>query len=821
MATVPAQVAPEVAPAGAAPGRFQQINATPADAGPGIGAGLQTLGQGALQAADFFGQVAADDAANQYQEQVNALMYGKPGAMVKGPDGQEVPDTGYMGLKGRAALDARPDVERKMQEALKALQGGLKTPKSQLQFDNFSRRFKAITDAQVGNHARSQANVYAAGVNKAQGALALEEIGANPEDPAKMAEALERLKSARIKQAQLEGGGPELIDYAVRSSLRDGLAAQLTAIGAKDPVRALSILEKNREVAGSLYDNLYGQFRARADLQMGQEYADDIVGRQLPLQAGDDTLSTLRHFEGFITRAKWDMNHHRVGYGSDTVTREDGRIEKVTENTVVTKEDAERDLIRRATLSQNAVRRAVGDEAWGALDNRTKASLTSIAYNYGDNGIPKAVIEAAKTGDKTKIAEAILSLRGHNDGINRRRREIEAANVLNERGSMPDQAEVLKRIDSNPDLSPQAKAAATARANHIFAAQHNQQVAQKAEFEGRVQDSTAEALQTGGTSKPVPYEDFVRQYGQSAGTVKYRDYQADLQFAADRQSFETMPEGQIQARIDSLMPEPGVEGFAHRMQQVERLRKYAIDLEKQRRDDPGGAVSRQAPVKAALAQYDPRNPATFKPVALARQAAQEALGIEKPYQSPITKAEALKLTIPMATMLPGQEKETITRVAKQFTDMFGDQAEQAFSYAMRARKMDTETAQIAGRLAMKMSKGEVISSADAAALDDARAMDAAEMAMGSSRPGAPPLPPRPPRATPRVIGNPEDMDDPMAAAGGDIAARNIPPAAIRFLLENPGQAADFDKKYGQGRARKIIEQYGRPMNMNVGGGGGG
>ncbi len=35
----------------------------------------------------------------------------------------------------------------------------------------------------------------------------------------------------------------------------------------------------------------------------------------------DQATGLLRNFEGFISKAQWDVNAHRVGYGSDTITR--------------------------------------------------------------------------------------------------------------------------------------------------------------------------------------------------------------------------------------------------------------------------------------------------------------------------------------------------------------------------------------------------------------------------------------------------------------------------------------------------------------------
>lgn len=809
------QLVPEVQPQGTTPDRYTRVSSQPADFGPGIGGGLQALGQGAMQMGEFFGKAAADDAANQYQEGVQKILTGDPNVQVQGPDGKMVQDTGYLGLKGRAALDARPDVERRIDELRRTLGGGLKSLKSDLEFDNYTRRFKAITDAQVGNHARVQANVYASHVNSATAKIALDEIAANFDNPEKMQEATQRLIGARVKQAELNGGGPELTEEALKGALRDGLSAQLQAIAVKDPARAIRVLEKNREVAGAQFDNLYNSFRARADQQIGTEYADRVVGSATSLQDGSDTLATLRHFEGFRNTAYWDKNAWRTGYGSDTVTRADGTVEKVTESTVVTKEDAERDLVRRAGMSQGQVRKSIGDEAWGKLDARARASLTSVAYNYGH--LPDAVAKAARTGDTEAVANSILGLAGHNAGINARRRAIEAANVRGKVGpegrpSLAEQGMIMNEIEADESLSPQAKAAAVAQVNRTYRASRDEQIRQKTAFESSVKDSTAEAMQTGETSNPIPESRFMQQYGDVEGPVKYREYVNEVQFGADKHAFETMSNLDIQTTIDARMPAPGTPGYAHQIGKVERLRKYADELQKQRREDPAGSVTRLPAVKAV--PYDPRKPETFRAVAAARLAAQETLGIEPEYRSPITKAEALDLTIPLRTMLPGQERDTMMGVAKKFEAMFGDYSEQAFSYAMRAMKVDVETAQLAGRLAKKMALGQPITVNDAASADAAAERDAATKAVEGDRDlggftGGRVAPSRPPRAGPRVIGNPEELD-PTDPGAGRVELPNVPPGAIQFLLQNPAMTADFDKKYGAGRAKQILERFKGP-----------
>jgi GH24 family phage-related lysozyme (muramidase) len=135
----------------------------------------------------------------------------------------------------------------------------------------------------------------------------------------------------------------------------------------------------------------------------------------------------VRNLEGYQENAYYDVNAYRTGYGSDTVTKADGTVVKVTESTMVTRADAERDLARRLNDFTAKSERKVGAESWSALDETTRAALTSIAYNYGS--IPDRLMPAIKSGDKETIALAVEKLAGDNEGINRDRRMQEAAAI--------------------------------------------------------------------------------------------------------------------------------------------------------------------------------------------------------------------------------------------------------------------------------------------------------------------------------------------------------------------------------------------------------
>lgn len=150
--------------------------------------------------------------------------------------------------------------------------------------------------------------------------------------------------------------------------------------------------------------------------------------------AGESAAAQMiKGFEGFITKAKWDVNHYRAGFGSDTVTRANGVIEKVTKDTVVTLADAQRDLERRLVEFQDGIQSAIGVETWKSLNDAQQAALTSIAYNYGS--LPKRIVAAIQSGGGPEVvAQAIAALGGDNGGINRGRRKEEAQAFLNGSG---------------------------------------------------------------------------------------------------------------------------------------------------------------------------------------------------------------------------------------------------------------------------------------------------------------------------------------------------------------------------------------------------
>ena len=209
--------------------------------------------------------------------------------------------------------------------------------------------------------------------------------------------------------------------------------------GMKEPDEAkrTEMIRTGRRLIGNLASAGYiDETRAQAlDKGWVKGYVVGVLEKQDPRErimalerfqgsAADRAMQVLRSKEGFRDSTYWDVNAHRVGYGSDTVTRDDGTIRQVKQGDKVSREDAERDLQRRTLESLSQVERTIGKEAFDKLSPNQQAALASITYNYGT--LPQRIEGAARSGNVETLARAIESLAGDNDGVNANRRRYEA-----------------------------------------------------------------------------------------------------------------------------------------------------------------------------------------------------------------------------------------------------------------------------------------------------------------------------------------------------------------------------------------------------------
>lgn len=143
-----------------------------------------------------------------------------------------------------------------------------------------------------------------------------------------------------------------------------------------------------------------------------------------------ETIAMIRKHEGFSSSTYWDVNAYRLGYGTDTITDRNGNVRRVRRGDTVTREDADRDLARRAQIFRNAARQKIGTAEFDRLPPKTQAAITSVAYNYGSLDKLPSLVRAARSGNLHAISQAIAARQGDNRGVNRRRRLDEAAAAL-------------------------------------------------------------------------------------------------------------------------------------------------------------------------------------------------------------------------------------------------------------------------------------------------------------------------------------------------------------------------------------------------------
>jgi murein DD-endopeptidase MepM/ murein hydrolase activator NlpD/GH24 family phage-related lysozyme (muramidase) len=156
----------------------------------------------------------------------------------------------------------------------------------------------------------------------------------------------------------------------------------------------------------------------------------------------DKVLSFIIPYEGFISKSRWDVNAWRVGYGSDTITRND-QVHKVEETgpySTTTKDEAKNDLLRRVKEFEKILINQVGGKSvYDKIPDTVKIALLDNVYNYGsligknkqDRAILVAEInKAIKTGKWSDVGNKLIELTwNHNAGksfqtaLRQRRRE--------------------------------------------------------------------------------------------------------------------------------------------------------------------------------------------------------------------------------------------------------------------------------------------------------------------------------------------------------------------------------------------------------------
>jgi len=358
-------------------------------------------------------------------------------------------------------------------------------------------------------------------------------------------------------------------------------------------------------------------------------------------------------------------------------------------------------------------------------------------------------------------------------------------------------------------LPPDRRAAmTTATENEItgdLRANAAQQRQEAAAVKSTIGDDTSSIMSTGKPVDALTPEKVGKALGPQAQAEFVDNRVRAINYYNATHDFSTLPAEQMPARLESLKPKPGQEGFDAQNKYYQAAQKQADQIVKERMTDPAGAVDRLPQVQAVKQGVNFDKPETIVPLAKARLAAQEAIGIPEGRRIPITKDEAVKIMAPVVNGLAGTERQYLQKIVPMFQQAYGGYADRALQFALEQAKVDADSAKIATSIFKKIGLGERVTQTDQEALNKARTNDAMAKAAGS--------PPNEYEDMGRAYG--AMMSQPQQPAGsakpdatGTQSSNVRPPSeAIKALIQNPSRADEFDALFGKGMAKRVMNEH--------------
>jgi hypothetical protein len=237
---------------------------------------------------------------------------------------------------------------------------------------------------------------------------------------------------------------------------------------------------------------------------------------------------------------------------------------------------------------------------------------------------------------------------------------------------------------------------------------------------------------------------------------------------------ETLPAEDIERRLEALEPDPGSPGFKDQEAVLSAAEKAAKDVLKLRSKDPARAVEESFETVSELADLaDPENPDTLVQLVRARLEAQSALEIPELAQQPLTLEEATNLARAVKSGDASAQAAAMNDLVGQVQAAYGSHADAVLRQVLEVRGIDRDLAQYGAALFSKLSKQERPERGEQRQAGVRRETGAAEASFGE-----------------RV----DPSTDPIPSH-----------RAIQLLLNQPELASEFDQKFGEGAAARILD----------------
>ena len=322
MARVDYSGVPDVTAREAAPDDLQHVQTSPNAFGAQVAQGIGDVGQGIIKASDFYSDVAGTQAVNNAITQATNVMRGDPnkpatdanGQLVLGPDGKPMPDTGFLGLRGQSAMDARQAASQAIQKIIDQNGDTLSTPEAKLRYETQIRRYQAEWEGQMGAHADQQTQAWGVDVQNTSASLGMNKIASNPEDDATFAVGQDQIRHAYANISAMTYGddrqanGP-IYQGALLHADQVATKARIDALIVSNPQKAKQVFDDSHGLLGSLpdYDGLGQRVRtANLNATMGPAVS----------QAVTDGLADAQKNVGLAENGKAPMDFSAVPFAS-------------------------------------------------------------------------------------------------------------------------------------------------------------------------------------------------------------------------------------------------------------------------------------------------------------------------------------------------------------------------------------------------------------------------------------------------------------------------------------------------------------------------
>lgn len=815
---------PSVNPIGGS-GAREQIAANPAAFGGAIAQGLETFGAGLERAANTGLQIASE-----HQEKQNEVHAAEVGTWLA--DRVTDKHANYATLEGKAALAALPQYKQELDDLYHQ---AMEQAPSESEKVMVAKSGKFLTSRYYGyaaEHAARQSRAWAdkTAVDRASSNANFASIASQNNDPQGMEIALHGSDDEVRKLFEQKGYDTEAVEAEVTKNRGRNLQRIIKETAASDSDAAVKMFVKYAPQMDAQSRADTGIFlKPIRTQQIGKEIGDRALG-QSPLPATlNDEVDRAASIAGIdptllrgVIRIESSGNPAAVkGSYKGMGQLSDEQFEKYGSGDIFNARDN-----LRATARKLADEAGEFEQKYGHLPTAAEMYLT---HQQGAGGF------AAHTANPDRSAwQNMLSTRegqqkgeawakaaiwgnipdrdkarfGSVENVTSRQfvrlweEKVDAATGR----LLPDRTEAFSRareLLESGNASPALEAATLTYLGRRYSHQEAETALESQRVEGLVKSDLSSMLTTGRGVDEINPERVRRALGPTAAEKWDQDRDDALATWSATHDLPSLTDRQIDERLSSIAPKAGDTDFDRKQAVYATVSAAATKLRKQRDIDPAETVRTDPLVKSAEAA--PAGPGAVQSVIDARLAAQTRAGIPKENQSPITQAEAINLTRPLRTMLPGQERDVLTAMAQNFQKLYGEHADSAFAFALRAHKVDTEVAQMAARLVKKLGLGQLPDADEARAVQDVAELGAAQRAVNGMSAGDVAA-----QGVPGFgMGPDKQAVDAGAAAraAAQTAGVNLPVRAIVDLRANPKLSADFDKKYGAGAAAKILEAY--------------